>query len=132
MAGKSTYAAHACLNALLRNQALAVAAVYVALFTTLPDDAGAGGVEVSGVGTAYTRKQATFNAPGGEQCVNSADIIWDKALLDWGAIAGFGLYDAAAAGNPLYLDALPGGPVTITGGIDQFMIPAGTLVVQEH
>jgi hypothetical protein len=129
MPGKSTHASHAVLNAILRNQSLAVVGIHVALFTTLPNDAGAGGVEVSG--GAYARRPAAFNAPSNEQCVNSADIIWSLASTNWGNVVGFGLYDAATGGNPWYLDLLPNGPVEIVGGRDQFMIPAGTLVVQE-
>lgn len=124
MAGKSTYAANRTLEYHLRS-----AAVYVALFTTLPDDAGSGGVEVSG--GAYVRKQVTFAGAANGQTSNTADLIWDQATADWGSVVGFGIYDALVAGNPLYLDYLSNGPVDVVGGRDQFMIPAGTLVVQE-
>ena len=124
MAGKSTYASNATLEYLLRG-----ATVYVALFTTLPNDAGAGGVEVAG--GSYVRKEAAFAVASNGQTSNSADLIWPQDSANWGNVVGFGIYDAAAAGNPLYLDLLSNGPVDVVGGRDQFMIPAGTLVVQE-
>ena len=131
MAAKSIYASNRTLEYLLRT-----ASVYVALFTVLPDVNNAGGTEVSGTGTAYTRKLVTFNAASGAQCVNSADIIFNQATANWGAVAAFGLYDSATigAGNQLYADPIPGGSVTISAGSgygDQFMIPAGTLICSE-
>ena len=129
MAAKSVYASNRVLEYLLRT-----GSVYVALFTVLPDINNAGGTEVSATGTAYVRKLVVFNAAAGAQCVNSADLIWPQATANWGAVAAFGLYDALTSGNQLYADPLPGGSVTISAGTgygDQFMIPAGTLVVSE-
>lgn len=124
MAGKSIYASNRTLEYHLRS-----ATVYVALFTTLPDDAGAGGMEVAG--GSYARKAVTFAVAANGQTSNSADLIWEQATANWGSVVGFGIYDAASNGNPLYLDNLSNGPVDVDGGRDQFMIPAGTLVVQE-
>ena len=77
---------------------LPTAAVYVALFTTLPDVASAGGVEVSG--GSYARKAVTFAAAPNGQTSNAGDLIWDQATADWGSVVGFGIYDAAWGGNP--------------------------------
>ena len=107
MAGKSTYASNRTLEYHLRT-----AAVYVALFTTLPNDAGAGGVEVSG--GSYARKAVAFAVAANGQTSNTGDLIWDQATTDWGSVVGFGIYDAASAGNPLYLDTLSNGPVVRT------------------
>lgn len=81
------------------------AAVYVALFTTNPTDAG-GGVEVSG--GDYSRKQlsqatATWNAPSGTPRLidNASAIEW--LSVTWAAtVTGWGLYDASSGGNLLF------------------------------
>lgn len=126
---KSNYAENRTLEYLLRS-----GNVYLALFTTLPDEDNAGGVEVSTAGTAYARKQVTFNPASGGQCVNSADLVFNQATANWGEIVGFGVYDAAAAGNQVYADLLPGGSISINftnGRGDQLLIPAGTLIISE-
>lgn len=129
MAAKSIYASNRALEYTLRT-----GTVYVALFTVLPDVNNAGGTEVSATGTAYARKPVLFNAASGAQCVNSADVIFNQATANWGAVAAFGLYDALTGGNQLYADPIPGGSVTISAGSgygDQFLVPAGTLIVSE-
>lgn len=94
MAGKSDYFENAVLNALC-NVPLAVANVYVALFTTLPSEAGAGGVEPAG--GAYARQAVTFAAPAGGAMANTADVLFPQASANWGTVIGFGLCDALAA-----------------------------------
>lgn len=103
MAGKSDYFENAVLNA-LRNVPLSVANVYVALFTTLPSEAGVGGVEPAGGG--YARQAVMFGTPAGGSIANTADALFPQASANWGTVVGFGLYDSLAAGNLLYFDYL--------------------------
>jgi hypothetical protein len=132
---KSDYFENAVLNT-LRNVSLAVASPRVALFTTLPGENGAGGVEVSGGG--YARQAVTFGAASAGSMANSADVTFPQASAAWGNIVGFGIYDALSGGNLLYLDnlrvsATPGASTTtkqIDSG-DQLKFPAGNLVIAE-
>lgn len=126
MAGKSDYYENAVLNT-LRNISLAVANVYVALFTTLPGEAGTGGVEVSGGG--YARQAVTFGAPASGSMSNGADVVFPQATATWGLVAGFGLYDALTAGNLLYFNNLTSSKQIDAG--DQLKFPAGQLTVTE-
>lgn len=135
MAGKSDYASMKVLDKLLRNVDFTVAGIWVALFVTLPSDAGGGGLEVPTLGTGYARKPATFNAAlnpntGLARSVNAADLVYSQASGQWGNITGFGLYDAISGGNPIYLDLFQNAKFIDTG--DQFMIPSGALVVEEQ
>jgi hypothetical protein len=125
MPGKSIYAANQTLEYLLRSGSL-----YIVLFTTLPDDSGSGGVEVTGRG--YSRQPVTFTAAANGQCSNSADLLWAQAI-GWGNVVGFGLFDAG--GHMLYCDAFPGGPVVISPSDPwpyPFQILAGTLTIIEQ
>lgn len=106
MAGKSNYLENAVLNA-IRNVPLAVASVYAALFTIMPDETGAGGVEPAG--GAYARQAVTFNAPANGSMANSLEVLFPQASANWGTVLGFGLHDAPAAGNLLYFDYLGAG-----------------------
>lgn len=96
-------------------------AIYVALFTTLPDEAGTGGVEVTGTG--YTRVQhgpsdATWAAPVGGNGVfsNLGAIQFGSPTTDWGVIVGYGIFDASTEGNLLIAHLLTGGPITVNSG----------------
>lgn len=102
------------------------ATVYLALYTVAPTDAG-GGTEVSG--GAYVRQEAAFDAPVGNQVVNSADILFPIATLDWGTIVHFALFDASSSGNMLYHESLTASRTIQTG--DQFRVLAGQLIVGE-
>lgn len=102
--GMSDYLENALLNATLRGQAFtSPTAVYAALFTSDPTDAGTG-TEVSG--GAYTRQAITFGAPLNGTCSNSADVLFPVATAAWGTITHIGIFDAASGGNLLYSAAL--------------------------
>src|SRR5574343_999627 len=105
MAGsKSDYLESALLNHVLRASALASpAAVYVALYTTAPTDAG-GGVEVTG--GAYARQAATFAAPVAGVTSNSATVAFPVATAGWGTVTSLGRFDAPTGGNLLYWGTL--------------------------
>ena len=127
MAGKSDYFENAVLNT-LRNVSLAVANVYVALFTTLPGEDATGGVEVSGGG--YAREAVTFNAPAAGSMTSAADVVFPQATAGWGTVVGFGLYDAASGGNLLYFNNLTTSKQIDSG--DQLKFPAGAINILEQ
>lgn len=95
--GLSNYAKQAALDAIVP----AAGTYYVALFTTVPDDTGAGGIEASGSGYARvahspwldeTDTAAVYKKNSG----NVAFAALTAALLN---INGWGLFDALTAGN---------------------------------
>lgn len=125
--GKSDYLEVNLLNHVLRaTPYTAPAAVYLAVFTVAPTEAG-GGTEVSG--GSYTRQTVTFGAPAGNQVSNSADVLFPLATADWGTLVHFGIFDAPVGGNLLY-DTAFAAQRTIESG-DQLRIPTGQLVVAE-
>lgn len=128
MGSKSDYLETAFINHVLRNTALASpTAVYVALYTTLPTDAG-GGVEVSGGG--YARKVATFDAPSpAGQTQNAADILFAVATATWGTITGWAVLDALTGGNFLYWGNLD--TPNVIGIGDRLRFAAGDLQIDE-
>lgn len=121
----SNYLENALINATLRATSYtSPAAVYVALFTTDPTDAGSG-TEVSG--GAYVRKAVTFAAPSNGVTSNSADVTFDQATANWGTLTHIGVFDASSAGNLLYHTPLTTTKTIETGDI--FKIAASSLVV---
>jgi hypothetical protein len=106
----SDYLENAVLDHVFRNVALtSPVAVYVALYTAAPSDAG-GGTEVSGNG--YARVEATFGAASGGEIANSSAVTFDPATGSWGEITHYAIFDAATGGNMLNHGAL-GTPKTI-------------------
>ena len=80
------------------------ATFYVALFTTMPNADGSGGVEVSG--GSYARAASTndvSNWPDASSRVkaNAIDITFVQASAEWGSVVGAGIYDALSSGNLL-------------------------------
>lgn len=121
----SNYLENALINATLRATSYtSPAAVYVALFTSDPTDAGSG-TEVSG--GSYTRKQATFGAPSNGVTSNSSDITFDQATANWGTVSHIGIFDASSSGNLLYHTPLTSSKTIETGDI--FKIATSSLVV---
>lgn len=128
---KSHYAEALVLNALLRGIPFTPpVAVYAALFTAAPGEAG-GGTEVSGTG--YARQAVTFGAPTtgttGSTCTNTADVDYSTAGSSWGTITHFAIYDAATGGNEVYYDALTT-PITVNNG-DPVKFSTGALSIIE-
>lgn len=109
----------------------ALTAVYVALFTVAPDDAGAGGTEVSGSGTNYqrvsvpctlaawagTQGSASTSASTGSSGTssNNGSITYLVPSADWGVCVAIGVYDALTGGNLLHAAPL-GATRTILSG----------------
>jgi hypothetical protein len=84
------------------------ATLYLALFTTPPVNASDGSaVEVSG--NNYSRKSFSadtshFAAPSGAApatMATNANLVFATPSGSWGAVTGWGLYDAASGGNLL-------------------------------
>lgn len=121
----SNYLEAALLNATLRNTSYtSPATVYVALFTTNPDEP-ATGTEVSASG--YARQSAAFAAPSGGACLNSALITFGPAGASWGTITHAAIFDASSGGNMLYYGALSVNKAIATN--DSFTFAAGSLSV---
>ncbi|CAB5225957.1 hypothetical protein UFOVP758_36 [uncultured Caudovirales phage] len=104
-------------------------AVYVALFTADPDEAGAFTNEISATGTGYARKLVTFSGAASGSATSSATVTFDTATANWGTITHLAICDSATrgAGNQLF-----NGPVTTSKIIetgDTFQITAGNLTV---
>ena len=124
---KTNYLETQLLNHVLRNTAYsAPTIVYAALFTSAPDETGAG-TEVSG--GSYARQAVTFSAPAPDSVSNTADVTFPVATADWGTVVAFAIYDAASAGNMLYYANLTASRTILTS--DQFRFPAGQLIVTE-
>jgi len=95
------------------------AAIYLALFTAAPTDAG-GGTEVSGgsyARVAVAQLDANWNAPtaGDGLTDNVGDITFPTPTANWGTIVAFGIFDAATAGN-LLIHGLLGTSKTVNNG----------------
>jgi hypothetical protein len=90
--------------------------LYVALFTTLPDDSGANGTEVSTSGTGYSRLPISNNSTNFDATPTSTSgsavkgvkknktaWVFPTSTSAWGEIRGAGIYDASSGGNLLWL-----------------------------
>ena len=125
MSEMSNYLENALINVTLRGTAYtAPAAIYVALFTTDPTDAGTG-TQVSG--GSYARTAVTFAAPSNGVSLSNADCTFPQATASWGTVGWIGLYDASTAGNLLYHTPLDASKTIDTGDI--FKIASGSLSV---
>jgi len=103
------------------------AALYIALLTGAPSDAG-GGTEVAGGGYARvnlapsdTNWKATQGGTSGASSgtsgvtANAATITFPAPSANWGTVTHFAIYDASSGGNLLVWDALTA-PRTILNG----------------
>lgn len=103
------------------------AQVYIGLFTTLPDDLAAGGVEVSG--GSYGRVQITFGAPSSKAIANSGTLTWSAPTADWGLIVGAGIFDASSGGNLMAVGQLTPQATVLNGG-PAFALAVGEVIIQ--
>lgn len=94
-------------------------AIWVALFTTIPNDDGTGGVEVGG-SRGYARIQhgpsdATWTAPTTSGIFANIGVIQFGAPIttNWGTITSFGLYNASTGGDLLAKGLFTGGTTVI-------------------
>jgi len=124
---------------------------YVALYTTLPDEANAGGVEVSGgsyarvgfgtgtpsaataaslslmAGTQAAASTTASTGTGGQTSNNNA-VTFPAPTANWGSIVGFGILDQPTGGNALFLTTL-GTPKTVNNGDPAPAFNAGQLTI---
>jgi hypothetical protein len=127
MDAKSNYLEDALLNHVLRNVSFtSPVAVYVALYTAAPTDAG-GGTEVTG--GSYARQAVTFSVPASGVVSNSGSITFPLATADWGVVAAIGIFDASVAGNLLYYGNLTASKTILTN--DQLSFANAALTVAE-
>jgi len=98
-------------------------ALYVALFTSNPDE-DASGTEVSG--GAYARQSVAFTVSG-NTASNSAAIEFPTATASYGTVTHIGVFDAASGGNLIAYAALTTSKAIDTG--DVMRIPASDLDV---
>lgn len=96
-------------------------AVYVALFTAAPGEAG-GGTEVSGGG--YVRQAGSFTVTGNTATTDAA-VEYPTATADYGTVSHVGIFDASTGGNLLAYASLTASKTISTG--DVFRIPTGDL-----
>jgi hypothetical protein len=125
MTAMSDYLENVILNSTLRGQVYtAPSTVYLALYTSDPTDADRG-TEVSGGG--YVRKAITFNAPVDGSAVQSADVLFPAATVNWGTVTHIGILDALTGGNLLYHVKLA--TAKTINASDQLRVRAGDITV---
>jgi len=138
MSAKSDYLENALVNLVLGGTAFAAPAnVYLALFTTMPNDAGVGGVEVTIGVNGYARAARANDAStwgaattNGTRTNSAAAFTFPSPGGSWGTVVGVGIYDAATAGNLLYYGLLSA-PKTIASG-QIYKFAAGSLSITEQ
>jgi hypothetical protein len=138
----STYLQNRLIDHLFRSATFAKpAALWIALFTAPPSDAG-GGTEVVGGGYARvnlppldTNWRATQGGTSGISTGaggtgNALAVTYGAPSANWGTVTHWAIYDAATAGNLLVWDALTV-PRPIIGGDPPpaFNIDAITVVI---
>lgn len=105
--------------------------VWSALFTVIPSDSS-GGTEVTTTDSLYTRVTTTFVTAGltvtGQSVNESAVNFGTVTAGDSIAIVGWGLLDAATAGNLLYWATVTA--TTLQVG-DQATFPAGNITITQ-
>lgn len=109
MTGMTDYLGRKILDEIVGKTNFALPTVYIGLFTTAPDDTGAGGTEVSGGSYARVDSTSTWNAAAGSapcSTSNSGNITFPAATADWGTVVAFGGFDASTSGNLLWFDYL--------------------------
>lgn len=132
MGSKANFLENAILDhILLGSTYTAPTGVYSALFTVIPSDS-TGGTEVTTTDSSYTRVQTTFSTAGltaTGQSVNSGAVNF--ATITAGAtitVVGWGLLDAATAGNLLYWATVTSTSLNVG---DQATFPAGNITITE-
>lgn len=107
----------------------APATLYYAAMTTMPTDAGTGGVEATGgvyARVAFTNNTSNFSASASQVKVNAVSIDFGTQTTALGTIVGIAIYDASPGGNYLGGGVLAT-PIVISSG-DPLSIPAGGAV----
>ena len=128
MVAASNWLENATLNFFLRgnpgNAVVAPTNVYLALYTSAPNDDDTG-VEVSGGN--YARQVMTFSAPTDGVTANNALVQFPVATATWGTLTHIGVRDAASGGNLLYHAPMTPNHTVNAGGRMEF--PVGSIQV---
>lgn len=90
------------------------ASLWLALFTTTPNLAGSGGVEVSTSGTGYARVElprvaGTWTGPNNnanQEYNNTSELIFPVPTGNWGTVTALGIYDAQAQGSLIFVSTI--------------------------
>jgi hypothetical protein len=132
MGSKANYAENAVLDHLLAVASTAMpAGVYSALFTVIPSDS-TGGTEVTTTDSSYTRVLTTMGAAGATTTglsENSGAVSFATVTAgDSISVVGWGLLDAATAGNLLYWATVV---TTVLQVGDQATFPATNIAITE-
>ena len=107
---------------------------YIALYTTVPTDVNASGVEVTGgsyARVAVTNNATTWpNSTGTNPATKSNGIVitFPTPTANWGTVLAFAVYDAATVGNELVWATLTVNR-TINNGDTAPFFPIGTLII---
>jgi hypothetical protein len=127
MAGLMNYAEEKALeHFLVSGQTYTPAAtVYVGLDTVAPDDAGAGGVEVTAGG--YARQAVTFGSYASRRIASNVALTWTPSA-DWGVVTAYRIWDAASGGNALSSGLVTPNPSVVNG--QPFSLSSGEVVVE--
>jgi hypothetical protein len=103
MGSLTTWACDEMLDHLTSAAMPTITAVYVALFTADPTDAGTLTNEVSTSGTAYARTAIVFAAAANRAIVQNGAVTFPQATAAWGTVSHWGIMDGETegAGNML-------------------------------
>jgi hypothetical protein len=114
MANMSNYLENKLADHLFRTTSYSKpSALYVALFTVTPDDAGGGSevtggsyarVQVNPLDTNWTATQggtSGVSSGTGGVVTNAVEIVFPTPSGNWGTLVAFGIFDASVAGNLL-------------------------------
>jgi len=122
---KSDYLEDELLDHVLGNAAyVAPANVWVALYTTTPNDAG-GGVECVGGGyarVALVNNLVNWPAAAGGAKANGTAIVFPTLTAGWGTIVAWAILDAAVGGNFLYWGPVTPNRTPIVGDTPEFAV----------
>ena len=106
-------------------------ASWLTLYTTMPNAADAGGVEVTG--GAYARVScfgaSEWNAPNatGGNTANTLTKTFPVATADWGTVAGMAIKTASTAGSLMFFKTLTASKTVYSG--DTFRFSAGAITL---
>ncbi len=98
--------------------------LYVALYTTPPEDTGLSAVEVSAGG--YARQALSLGSYASRQLVSNASMTW-AATANWGTITHFAILDASTGGNILAGGPLQPNPTILSG--QSYTLAVGEVII---
>lgn len=105
-------------------------ALYLALFTADPTEAGVLTNEISG--GAYARQAISFGAPAANgtatRISNSAQLNFPQATASWGTVAYFAIIDSASGAGNFFVTGPLTSSKTVNSG-DTFQVPAGNFTL---